>query len=86
MKEFLKSISGVLCENGKLSIGRLLLWIFTGVIIYFYYLICNNMSDMKDIPESLINIFNALLIYNLFKKGRDVVQNWISEKPKKLES
>lgn len=72
-------------ENGKLSLGRAMLWIFTILIISFYYIIVFTKSDFKDLPPSMVEIFISLLLYNCFKKGRDVAKEYLTSKKDKPE-
>jgi hypothetical protein len=64
-------------ENGKLSIGRLLLLIVFGIMIYMWL-------ATIVVPASLETAFLTMVAYNFGKKVRDVAGEWVVNKKAKL--
>lgn len=69
------SIKGLFCEgnSNKVSIGRVLLWIVFGFMCSFWFISIKN-NKVLEMPESLFNFAFVLLMYNLGKKVRDILQ------------
>ena len=88
--------SGLICERkGVVSIGRILLWITFLIMIAWWLklgvqdvelslgaLTFKNTSALTDVPKSLQDVFTTLILYNLFKKARDVASNFLMKDKK----
>jgi len=60
----------IFCEDNKLSIGRVMLWITFGIMIHFWL-------ATIEVPPTLITTFMVFVSYNLGKKVQYVVEGWI---------
>lgn len=52
-------------RSGGLSVGRVAFWVTFGFLCYYWF-------KQYNVPESLVDICQTTLGYELFKKARDV--------------
>jgi len=70
---------GLICDHNsnKVSIGRVLLWLTFTIIAAFWikgFYVYNVDATLPKLPESLTSIFWSLLVYNVFEKGRSLIE------------
>lgn len=62
-------------DNKKdLSIGRVLLWLFTISILYRFVL------QGQDIPANIVYIYGFLITYNLLKKPLPLLEKYVDKR------
>ena len=67
-EKFRSALSPLVTDSdGLLSIGRISFWSTFGAIHYHWY-------HARTVPESLVTVLMALMAYEIFKKGRDVIR------------
>lgn len=69
----------IFCEDKKLSIGRMMLWITFAIMIHFWL-------AMIAVPAQLMTTFMVLVSYNLGKKVQYVVEGWVNRDKDKGEN
>jgi len=66
------NFKSLISDNNKdLSIGRVLLWLFTLSILYRFLL------QGQDIPANIVYIYGFLVTYNLLKKPLPLLEKYL---------
>lgn len=64
--------------DNLLSIGRTSYWLVFGLTLFLWV-------AEKSVPDSLVTVLMALMGYEVFKKGRDVVKGYLTKDTESIE-
>lgn len=61
-----------LMKGKHLSLGRLMTYVTFGLLTAYW--LSPLIGEAREIPTSLVTVFQSLLTYEVFKKGRDIME------------
>lgn len=69
----LDALKGLLFENNKLSLGRVMSWLVFGVMNWYW------LWKQVDIPENMLYVFGFCMTYQVTKKMRDLGHEYVEK-------